>query len=376
MGQVQRILEKTMLKWKLIPMAGRSSGSFPALALCCRAFVLMLIPLFGQLGVAETPSKEPLRVGLILDKGGRDDKSFNAAAFLGANKAKAELKLEGQKGEAISLKVVEAADDNSFEPMLRNFARAKFDLIISIGFAQAEALNKVAAQSPDRKFVIVDAEVKQPNVSSLLFQEHEGAYLVGAIAAMTSKTGQIGFIGGMDIPLIRRFLMGYEAGIKSINPKAKLMTHYVGVTSHSWNNPPRAKELALAQYSSGVDVIFGAAGASNMGILDAAAEKKLFAIGVDSNQNGIKPGRVLTSMLKRVDVAVYDAIQSALERKFKPGVRTFGLSDKGVDFAVDEHNRALITPIILKKLSQIKADILAGKIKVPDAYDHGTDKSK
>jgi basic membrane protein A len=339
-------------------------------------FVITMLFTAGEdAGMAQAPKgDEPLRVGLILDKGGRDDKSFNAAAFLGANKAKTELRREGKTGEAVTLKVVEAADDNSFEPMLRNFARAKFDLIISIGFAQAEALNKVAAQNADRKFVIVDAEVKQPNVSSLMFQEHEGGYLVGAIAALSSKTRQIGFIGGMDIPLIRRFLMGYEAGIKSINPKANLITHYVGVTSDSWNNPPRAKELALAQYAAGVDIIFGAAGASNMGILDAAEEKKLFAIGVDSNQNGIKPGRVLTSMLKRVDIAVYDAIQSALEGKFKPGVRKFGLSDKGVDFALDEHNQRLLPPATLEKISQIKAAIIAGQIKVPDAYERASNR--
>src|SRR6266404_2042572 len=224
------------------------------------------------------PAAQPdFKVGLVLDRGGKDDKSFNSSAYLGANEAKKNL--------GVFLKYVEASDDNAFEPMLRAFAQKDFNLIIGIGFAQKEPIKKAAAQFPQKHFAIVDAEVDEPNVCSLLFEEHEGAYLVGAIAALSSKSGKVGFVGGMDTPLIRRFEMGYEAGAKKINPQIGVMANYVGVTSEAWNNPPKGKELALSQYDSGADVIFAAAGASGLGVFDAAEERKKYAIGVDSNQN-------------------------------------------------------------------------------------------
>jgi basic membrane protein A len=317
-------------------------------------------------GFGHTALAAPFRVGLVLDKGGKDDKSFNSAANLGATKA--------QQDFGVQIKIVEATDDNAIEPQLRNFARAKFDLILAIGFVQADALKKISAQFPEQKFAIVDAEVNSPNVRSLMFQEHEGSFLVGAIAGLTSKSGKVGFIGGMDIPLIRRFQLGYEAGAKHVNPKIQTVANYVGVTGEAWNNPPKGKELAVAQYGSGVDVIFGAAGASTMGVLDAAEEKKKFAIGVDSNQNWVKPGYVLTSMLKRVDVAVHETIKLAKEGKFTGGTVRFGLENQGVDFAMDKHNEKLIPADVLKKVNALKADILAGKIKVPDAYEKGNKK--
>ncbi len=302
----------------------------------------------------------PLKVALVLDKGGKDDKSFNAAAFAGATKAQSEL--------GITLKAVETTDDTAVENTMRSFAGKDFDLIIGIGFAQAEALRKAATAFPAKHFAIVDADVNLPNVRSLLFEEHQGSYLVGALSAMASKTGKIGFIGGMDVPLIRRFQMGFVAGVKKVNPKAMLSTNYVGVTSDSWNNPAKSKELALTQYGAGTDVIFAAAGASNSGVFDAAEEKKVFVIGVDSNQNWVKPGRVLTSMLKRVDLAVYAAIQDSIKGKFTAGAERFGLKNHGVDFAVDQYNQALITPEMQKKLEALKAEIIAGKIVVPDYY--------
>lgn len=300
------------------------------------------------------------RVGLVLDKGGKDDKSFNASAFQGAMRAKDQFKAY--------VKYVEATDDNAFETLLRAFAKKDYDLIIGIGVAQAEAIKKVAEQFPKKRFAIVDAEVKAPNVRSLLFEEHEGSYLVGAAAAMASKTGKIGFIGGMDIPLIRRFQLGYEAGAKKINPNIKLMANYVGVTSEAWNNPPKAKELALSQYGSGVDVIFAAAGASGSGLFDAAEEKKKLAIGVDANQNWIKPGLVLTSMLKRIDIAVMMTVQDAMLGSWSGGVKRYGLFNQGVDFSVDEHNQQVMTQKMIKKLDLLKADIIARRIQVPDYY--------
>lgn len=301
-----------------------------------------------------------LKVGLVLDKGGKDDKSFNTAAFLGMEKAAKELALE--------TKFVEGTDDNAFEPLLRSFAKKDYDLIIAIGFSQAEAVKKIAAQFPNKKFAIVDAEVNLPNVRSLMFEEHQGSYLAGALAAMKSKSGKIGFIGGMDIPLIRRFLMGYDAGAKSINPKITIVTNYVGITGDAWNNPPKAKELALAQYQGGIDVIYLGAGASNMGAFDAAEEKKSLVIGCDSNQNRIKPGFVLSSMVKRVDVAVYQTIKDATTSSFTAGTMRFGLQNDGVDLAFDEFNAKLVDAKQKAQIAQIKKDIISGKIKVPDYY--------
>ena len=300
------------------------------------------------------------KVGLVLDKGGKDDKSFNASAYEGLEKARKELGVE--------IKFVEGTDDNSFEPLLRSFAKKEYDLIIAVGFSQAEALSKVAAQFPQRKFAIVDSEVKLPNVRSLMFEEHQGSYLAGALAAMKAKSGKIGFVGGMDNPLIRRFLVGYEAGAKSINPKITLITNFVGLTGDAWNNPPKAKELALSQYQAGAEVIYSAAGASNKGVFDAAEEKKSLAIGCDSNQNWIKPGFILTSMLKRVDQAVFTSIKETSAGAFTAGTVRYGLANEGVDLSHDSYNEKLIDASQKKRIAQIKQDIVSGKIKVPDYY--------
>ena len=270
--------------------------------------------------------------------------------------------------ERLFLKFTEASDDNAYETLLRAFAQRDFDLVIGIGFGQKEAISKIAAQFPQKHFAIVDSQVDLPNVRSLLFEEHEGAYLIGAIAAMTSKSGKVGFVGGMDIPLIRRFEEGYEAGAKKINPQITVTANYVGVTSAAWNNPPKGKELAVSQYDSGVDIIFVAAGASGLGAFDAAEEKKKFAIGVDSNQDWVKPGLILTSMLKRVDQAVYSTIQEAQAGKFAGGVKRFSLADKGIDYSVDEYNAKILTADVRKRADELKADIIAGKIIVPDYY--------
>ncbi len=319
-----------------------------------RGLWLLVLMTFTAQALAE------FKVALILDRGGKDDKSFNSSAFEGANRAKEKL--------GITLKFVEAADDNAYEGILRSFARRDFDLMIGVGFAQKEAVQKVAVQFPDKHFAIVDSEVQAPNVRSLMFEEHEGAYLVGAIAAMASKSRIIGFVGGMDIPLIRRFAMGYEAGARKIDPGAKVILNFVGITGEAWNNAPKAKELALSQYTGGAEVVFAAAGASNFGVFDAAEERKKLAIGVDSNQNWTKPGFILTSMLKRVDEAVYATILEAQSGKFQGGIRSFGLANQGIGYAVDKYNEKLLTPEIRARVEELKSDILAGKIVVPDFY--------
>ena len=319
-----------------------------------------LLPVIVCVALACMPAHAEFKVGLVLDRGGKDDKSFNSSAYQGANEAKNKL--------GIFLKYVEATDDNAFEPLLRAFAQRDFDVIIGVGFAQKEPIKKVAALFPQKRFVIVDAEVDAPNVCSLIFEEHEGAYLVGAIAAMTSKTTKIGFVGGMDVPLIRRFAMGYEAGAKKINPQVTVLENYVGVTSEAWNNPPKGKELAVSQYEAGADVIFAAAGASGLGVFDAAEEKRKFAIGVDANQDWVKPGLILTSMLKKLDAAVFATIEETKSGKFTAGVKRFGLANKGIDYSVDQYNEKILAQPVRKRADELKAEIIAGKIIVPDYY--------
>jgi basic membrane protein A and related proteins len=321
---------------------------------------LRAVWLAAFLAVSLRAAPADFKVGLVLDRGGKDDKSFNSSAYAGAVEAKKKL--------GIILKYVEATDDNAFEPNMRALVNLNFDLIIGIGFAQKEAIKKVAAQFPRKHFAIVDAEVDAPNVRSLMFAEHEGAYLVGAIAAMTSKTGKIGFVGGMDTPLIHRFVMGYEAGAKKINPQVSVLANYVGVTGEAWNNPPRGKELAVAQYEGGADVIFAAAGASGLGVFDAAEEQKKFAIGVDANQDWTKPGLILTSMLKRVDEAVYVTIEDAKAGKFTGGIKSFGLANHGIGYSVDEYNAKILPESVRQRADELKAQIISGAIVVPDYY--------
>lgn len=302
----------------------------------------------------------PIKVGLALDKGGRDDKSFNSAAFAGAT--------EAQKKLGVQLKTVESSDDSGLEPSLRTFAQKGFDLVIGIGFVMGEPLKKVASQFPKTKFLIVDSEVKAPNVRSVTFKEHEGSYLVGYLAALTSKTKKVGFVGGMDVPLIHRFEMGYEAGAKAADPKVEVFINYVGSSSDAWRNPTRGKELATSQYNKGVDVIFTAAGASGLGVFDAAEEHKKYAIGVDSNQNWVKPGHILTSMLKRIDVAVLSTVEEATKGKLDAQAVELGVKEGGVDYVIDQHNRALISADTEKKVNEVKKKISEGKISVPDYF--------
>jgi basic membrane protein A and related proteins len=323
--------------------------------------MIKIVLMTACFSLATLAASAEFKVGLVLDKAGKDDQSFNASAYRGAQKAEKEL--------GIKLKTVEVRDAAADESMLRTLAAKKLDLIIAIGFSHAGAIAKVAPLFPKQKFVIVDSEVKLPNVTSVMFAEQEGSFLVGAMAAMASKTMNVGFIGGMDIPLIRRFSMGYDAGVHYINDKIKIQTSYIGVTGDAFSNPPKAKELALLQHAQGADVIFHAAGSSGIGLFDAAEEKGFLAIGVDSNQNGIKPGRILTSMIKSVDIAVFDAIKSAKAGSLVSGSTiNHGFATGGIDMAVDQYNKSLISIAMLEKAVTIKSNIKSGKIVVPDYY--------
>ena len=323
--------------------------------------------------------KGKVRVGIVFDIGGKDDRSFNAAAYEGVKCAETGRKPDGSPCDkpslGIMLRDVEPGNPTSIEPAIRAFAERGYDLIIGVGFAQAPILEIVAKDYPNINFAIVDGVSQMPNVASLVFKEHEGSYLVGMIAAQESKTGVLGFIGGMDIGLIHRFAKGYEEGAKAARPDAQVIVNYVGVTDGAWNNPGKGKELALAQIGKGADVIFTAAGNSGLGAFDAVEQAgkdaqgraNRFVIGVDSNQNGVKPGFVLTSMVKRVDNAVYQIVSDVVNGKFKGGFHTYGVESDGVGYAMDQFNQSLIRPDVIQQAEEAKRKIISGDIKVTDA---------
>nr|WP_295080792.1 BMP family ABC transporter substrate-binding protein [uncultured Roseateles sp.] len=290
---------------------------------------------------------------VIFDMGGKFDKSFNESAYRGIERWKKET--------GKTYLEFEISNDTQRAQAIRRMAERGASPIISVGFAQASALEQVAKDFPKTQFAIIDARVNRPNVQSLLFKEHEGSYLVGAMAVLASKTGKVGFVGGMDIPLIRKFQCGYEQGAKATNPKAEVFSNMTGTTSTAWNDPTRGGELAKAQFAKGSDVVFAAAGGTGTGVYQAAKDAGKLAIGVDSNQNHLQPGTMLTSMVKRVDVAVYNVLKG-----WQPGVSDLGLKEGGVDYALDEHNAKLITPALKTRVEAIKADIIAGKIQVVD----------
>jgi basic membrane protein A and related proteins len=321
--------------------------------------------------------KSKVHVGIVFDIGGKDDRSFNAAAFAGVKCAETGNWPDGtncgKPALNIVLRDIEPGNPTSIEPAMRAFAERGYDLIIGIGFAQAPIMEQVAKEYPNIHFAIVDGVSKLPNVASLVFKEHEGSYLVGMLAAKTSKTGTIGFLGGMDIGLIHRFEGGYEEGAKAVNPNIRVIQNYVGVTDSAWNNPGKGKELSLAQIGKGADVIFTAAGNSGLGAFDAVEQAGKqngrathFVIGVDSNQNMVKPGFVLTSMVKRVDNAVYAIVQDVVSGKFEAGYHVYGLDKDGVGYAMDENNKDLITPEMIKQVEEARAKIIAGQITVVD----------
>src|ERR671912_2076428 len=320
------------------------------------------------------------RVGIVFDIGGKDDRSFNAAAWAGAKCAATGNWPDGtscgKQRLDIVLRDIEPGNPTSIEPAMRAFAERNYDLIIGIGFAQMPIIESVAKDYPNIRFAVVDGVSNLPNVASLVFKEHEGSYLVGILAARASKTGTIGFLGGMDIGLIHRFKEGYEEGAKSVNPNIRVIPNYVGVTDAAWNNPGKGKEIALAQISKGADVIFTAAGNSGLGAFDAVEQAGTvngrathFVIGVDANQNMVKPGFVLTSMVKRVDNAVYSIVEDVKNKKFKGGVHVYGLDADGVAYSLDQYNKPLIPAEVLQEAEAAKQKIIAGEIKVTDAMN-------
>jgi basic membrane protein A len=303
--------------------------------------------------------RSKVHVGIVFDAGGKDDRSFNAAAWKGVQRAKKEL--------SVVVRDAEPGDPNSVEPALRAFAERGYDIIIGVGFSQTPIIEQVAKDYPKLDFAIVDGVSQLPNVASLIFKEHEGSYLVGMIAARTSKTGVLGFVGGMDIPLIHKFETGYEEGARAVNPNVRVIQNYVGVTDAAWNNPGKGKELSVAQIGKGADVIFAAAGNSGLGAFDAAEQYDKYVIGVDSNQNWVKPGHVLTSMVKRVDNAVFQIVRDRVNGQFKGGIHVYGLDNEGIGYAVDQYNEKLIPPQVIQEVEAAKQKIIRGEIQVTDA---------
>lgn len=359
----------------------------------------MLTLALAVLGVA---SAQAVRVGMVFDAGGKFDKSFNQSAYEGAMRASKQL--------GVQVKDFEPSDPSQVIQGIRSFANEGFDLIIGIGFANNASISQVASQNPDLAFGLVDDVSKTKNVASLVFSEQEGSYLVGYLAALNSSTGVVGFMGGMDVPLIHKFEAGYRAGAKAANPKVTVVTQYVGTTPDAWNNPSKAKDIAANMRAKGADIIYSAAGGSGNGVIDyikqtqcikanqlpkgvtfksdkfakvtkSAAYKKacagntrpLMFIGVDSNQNYLGDfdknpatfNHALTSMTKRVDNAVFALIKDVKDNKFKGGSRIFGLKDGGVGYAVDQYNKALISSSDVAKLEAVKARIIKGQVKVP-----------
>ncbi len=326
--------------------------------------------LFVRPGGAQEPATdgaERLNVGVVFDVGGRGDKSFNDGAYLGAERAMRDL--------GADVRFVEPGEGSDREAGLRLLAAQGMDLVIGVGFIFTDDLTLLAREYPNVHFAGVDYAVQTDdkgnviappaNLAALKFREEQGSFLVGAIAALTSKTKRVGFVGGMDIPLIHKFEAGFRAGVKHVCPDCRVTAQYAGVTPEAFRNPGKGKELALSQFNQGVDVIFHASGSTGLGVFEAARATGKLAIGVDADQYSEAPGYVLTSMVKGVDQAVYDAIKWVKDGNFRGGVFQLGVAENGVGYVYDQNNRNLISPATRARVEQLKAEIIAGRIQVP-----------
>jgi basic membrane protein A len=305
-----------------------------------------------------TAIAEEITPAVVFDMGGKFDKSFNEGVYNGVQRFANET--------GIRYREFEVTNETQREQALRRMAQRGANPVLGVGFAQAPAIEKIGKDFPETSFTIIDSVVDLPNVQSVVFKEHEGSFLVGILAAMASQSGKVGFVGGMDIPLIRRFACGYEQGVKYANPDAEIYQNMTGTTPSAWNDPGRGAELAKSQFDRGADVVYAAAGGTGLGVYQAAKDNGKFAIGVDSNQNYLHPGTMLTSMIKRVDIAAYNAFMGAMDGTWSAGVQNLGLAEKGVGWSLDEHNMSLITDGMKAKVKQAEDDIVAGKITVHD----------
>jgi basic membrane protein A len=314
------------------------------------------------LGVAACPVARAqtgeFKPAIIYDFGGKSDRSFNQSAAEGAARF--------TKETGIACREFEITNQAQRAQIMRQLVRHGTNIIAAIGFNQASAVEEVARESADVKFVIVDGVVDLPNVQSINFKEQESSFLCGVAAAMASKTGKVGFVGGMDIPLIRKFALGFRSGARYARPGIEVFENMTGTTPSAWNDPARGAELAKSQIGRGADVIFHAAGGTGIGVMQAAKDAGILAIGCDSNQDGMHPGTMLTSAVKRVDVAVYTAFMDAKDGRWRAGPKLLGLAEEGVGYSIDEYNRGVLTQDIERRLVQARDDIVAGRIRVPE----------
>jgi basic membrane protein A len=305
-----------------------------------------------------------LNPAVVFDMGGKFDKSFNQSVYNGMERFKDE--------SGVNYREFEVTNASQREQAIRRFAQRGANPIISVGFAQAAAVDKVAGEFPDARITLIDMVVDKPNVQSVVFNEHEGSFLVGMLAAMKSETGTVSFVGGMDIPLIRKFECGYAQGAQYVNKDINVIRNMTGSTPSAWNDPTKGAELAVSQFDRGSDVVYAAAGGTGVGVYQAAADSGKYAIGVDSNQNYLQPGTMLTSMVKRVDVAAYNSLKAMQDGTWQAGFQALGLAEGGVDWALDEHNEALITAEMKSAVEAAKKAIIAGDIKVHDYMSDNT----
>jgi basic membrane protein A len=320
-------------------------------------------------GAAQPTTRDGVNVGIVLDVGGLGDKSFNDGAYRGAERAQKEL--------GARIRLIEPGEGSDREAGLRLLAAEHMDLVIGVGFIFTDDITQLAKEYPTTNFADVDYSLATdkngdpvpppPNVAALKFKEEEGSFLVGAIAALAGHSKKVGFVGGMDVPLIQKFEAGYKAGVRAVCSDCEVIVQYAGVTPEAFRNPGKGKELGLSQYQQGVNVIYHASGSTGLGVFEAARQTGKYAIGVDADQYSEAPGRIVTSMVKGIDVAVFDMIKRVKDGTFKGGIYTFGLEQNGVGYVYDEHNRALIPDDVRARVEQLKADIIAGKIHVPSA---------
>ena len=300
-----------------------------------------------------------IKPAVIYDMGGKFDKSFNESVYNGAQRF--------TKETGIKVMEFEVTNEAQREQGMRKMAQRGANVIVCVGFAQADACDKVAKEFPNTKFSIIDVGwLDNSNMRQYVFNEHEGSFLVGALAAMASKTGKVGFVGGMDIPLIRKFACGYVQGAKAVNSKVEVYQNMTGTTPAAWNDPAKGSELAKSQFDRGADVVYAAAGGTGAGVYQAAADSGMLAIGVDSNQNYMHPGTMLTSMLKRVDLATYETFMDVKSGNFSSGVKVLGLAEDGVGWALDEHNESLISDVMKSTINGLSDKVKNGSIKVHD----------
>ena len=311
---------------------------------------------------SKTAATDAFPVGLVFDIGGRGDKSFNDAAYAGLERAQKEL--------GITFTTLETNEGSDREAQMRQLAAGDAKLVFGVGFLFTDDIKALAREFPDQKFACVDytltpGDELPPNLVALKFREEEGSFLVGALSGLLTKTNKVGFVGGMEIPLIRKFQAGFVAGVKAVNPKAEVIVKYAGATSTAFKDPTKGKELALAEYHAGADIIFHASGSTGLGVFEAARELGKLAIGVDSDQYDEAPGAILTSMVKRVDTAVFDAIRDLKAGQWSGGVRDFGLKEAGVTWVYDDRNKSLIPDAVKAQVDSLQSLIVAGSLTVP-----------